>query len=334
MNDFPPKNSHCIVRLKRNKYKFVEILSSKKDYVKAVICSTTLDEEPEYIKIDDPSRIILSFEGKVPYGKAYNCKIEYVRKSEDNNDWGTINYFRNLKESDKKFLEFSLSKAHKLFKSYHLLGVLPIHIDVKYNHGKIVGLFNKYDKHRKSSIMTLTPFEFEEKHLMQIITHEYGHGLWWYCMNDHLKYKWIETYHLYIKLANVDNKLLVSIRKKLENSESIKEFYNNWEKDTELPIRIIMREVFSRISKVHKLSKDDIDILIRNRKSLQPYWPLSLNLGDVKQILTDYARKNVREFFCEAFMLFMCKKKLPKKIKKLMKATVATSTKKIIEDTP
>jgi len=331
MNEFPPKNSHCIVRLKRNKYEFVEILSSKRDVVKAVICSTYLDEEPEYIKIDDPSKIIVFFDDKIPYGKVYNCKIEYVRKSEENEQWGTINYFRNLKAHDKESFETALSKAFKLLKAQHLTAVLPIHVDLKSNHGKIVGTFNKYDKHRKSSIMTVMPLEFEEKHLLQIITHEYGHGLWWHCINDRLRSKWIETYHFYIKLANIDNKLLISIRKKLENSESVKDFYNNWEKDTELPIRIIMQEIFSRIAKTHRLAKDDIDTLIRGRKSLQPYWPFSLNVGDVKQILTEYSKRNTKEFFSEAFMLFIHKKKLPKKIKKLMKVTVAASTKRITE---
>lgn len=318
-------NDYVVAQVDERKNIFGKVLKVKESKVILEDQDTIVLEKDTLVKVK-PKDIIANLGTKPKFGKSFGRTTEAFHGSSDHKKWGRINYFRELELVERKALHLALKKVWLRLKHYGLhKGILPIEMDIRNNHGKIVGYYAHRAKGR-GDVLTLCLPKIELKDAKFVLFHEYGHGWWFNKMTSNTKVKWIECYHYFMNLSKIPTEKLIITRKTLEKMGSIKTFKQEFgEKDTDaITPAVILNECLKYVSRVHGLNSKNVEILLSAEKSLKPYWPTSpLELSEAKLILTEYAKKNTEEFFSEALALFLTQKKLPKTVNKLMKETIA-----------
>lgn len=273
-------------------------------------------EESVFVEYSD---IVVNLGGTPKYGNVYGCHVEPHIKTIRHKKWGIIHFYRHLTSEEKENLRTALKKAYSRLKKAGVHKFLPVRLEIRHSRGKTEGWYQHSMKEGSTDCMVLCPKDFEDKKLLlHLITHESGHGIWT-LVPSRLRAKWVSTYHKYVDLSKVVPATLKSIRIGLEECQSIKEYKSSSLSTKE---KLILKHCTKYVNTVHGLRNAEIDILLEARKSLKNYWPSRpLEIPDIRIILTEYAKKNVSEFFAEAVRLHFTGTKLPKTVRKLLAET-------------
>lgn len=270
-----------------------------------------------------------------PTGKVYGMDIKILRKVEES-ELGTVNFYcRMSKEDRKKFLK-DLVKVRKVMKKFALTSLLPFDIEVIQNpKTKMLGMYavRKVKKGEEDIPVKdlITYNDIPENDIVDTFCHEIGHGIWYRLITKHtLKARWIKLYTDHIKLGDFSEKDISKMKKMyLKYALPIKEFKKVLKTEYEEFEQDLFNEIISTITATHRLSLQEIDdlILAGDVETLSDIWPnfklILINMKDTN--ISEYAKKNVREFFSECTRIYLTGGKLPKKARKLMEKTLQLS---------
>ena len=237
--------------------------------------------------------------GKSPdYGTAYGVKVEPYIDSFYSNPWGIVYLFRHLTDGEFYYLKKSLKETGIFIKNIGLTDFLPIEVLIRNNIGKRVGCYLHKRKEEEYDELQLFPKEIVSlNQLKHLISHEFAHHIWFRYMEEKERSKWIKLYHKSVAVSKLNKKDLKKYLDGLENENNIKFFNKNLDKQE----KEIFKEIILWIKKTHKLEKDDIDDLLKAGESIAGYWPSEIDIGDMDISISEYAKKNSKEFFAEAF---------------------------------
>ncbi len=233
-----------------------------------------------------------------------------------------IDVKRNKKILAREILPAIVESSAALYDLY-LDSVLPINFEVRPPKGKMAGCF----KASKISEDTITLRNVEGNDFLYTMYHEFGHALYTRLFNNNERASWIKEYHNTVYISEYGTKEIQSLLKELKlKAVTISEFKRSVDEAN----LILLNHILKYIKKQHLLSVRDLDsICAENINTIEKFWPSSvLEVSDVDIILTEYAKKNAQEFWCESFAHFMTHKSLPSNLKKLVKSTVSTLAKR------
>lgn len=270
------------------------------------------------LQIDD---IVTLFLTRTPqFGTAYGVKVEPLLRSERLSKWGLIHYFRDLTNSEHLMLVEAYARAYRLLvRKYNLQQLLlPITIEVRQNSGNISGSWS-VAKGDTTGTMRLFPKSFIElkcNGIVQLIVHELGHPLWSNYLPDRIKAKWVRMYHSSLELLEFSLEDVAALRRDFITSGDLPSVYRKALTEENQPL---FDACLAWIGSNHYLIGPFLDLLVADGEDLKQFWPRTkLHLAELQDLVSEYAKKNPCEMWCEALSLFATKQPLPSKVRDLV----------------
>lgn len=160
--------------------------------------------------------------------------------------------------------------------------------------------------------------------LTYVVLHEYAHYLHANIATGRkLNARWIKLFNTSIKLqqvkASAASALLLLL---LDGEEQPSDFRTQLEEQDRNAFNWIIRSIAAD----HAVTIKELDCLFEAgfKDEIRDLWPkVTLNKKDLKPVVSEYATKNYRELFAEAFSFHLTKKKLPEQVVKLVEHTIS-----------
>lgn len=286
---------------------------------------------PENVKFQR-KHIIANLGPNPSPGTAYGCNVEVYRNSVESSLWGDIHFFRRMKKEEKTLLKDSLKKVGSWLVKRKLDSFLPINVEVRPQKGRYAGIYHwkggKKDENSRD-VMTLRPKDalIDNSYLTYVVAHECFHGIWYNCVPDSIKARWIKLYHSYLKFSEATKKDIENVKKDFfSKPQTLHDYESQFEDENEE--LVIFKRCIDWVRDNHSLSVQNINTLINNDPDfLEELWPTyEMLMPDYDVVISDYAMTKVEEFFAEAgAFYFTHQQKLPGKISKAMDKTLAAS---------
>lgn len=262
---------------------------------------------------------IMAYLGKSPMlGSVYGVKVELFYKTLTHKRGGDIHIYRDMTKEEKQQLKISIDGVFKFFDK-HKIDPFPVTTEIKIAQGRWAGMY-KYRPKAETDLMVLKPQVFEEASALNLVAHEYGHGIWFRKTSVQTRAAWIKLYLKAVQLRQIDSDEIQRLGEDFISSGSTTGEFGSalGEEDSE-----VFDKCLEYIEGVHNLNEKHLNTLIVAGEDVKGYWPTEpMDLSGMDLMLTEYAQTSPEEFFAEAFAFHVEGVKLPKEIEKLMKLTV------------
>lgn len=273
----------------------------------------------------DPENVIANLGPDPKVGKAFGVDIEPYINSITSKKYGTIHIYRKMDDKDFKALKRSMKTLYPKLKANRCDITLPLTFRIKPAKGKHAGYYKMVTRRKDNQVMDyicLQPKVMTDPIYMEyVLAHEIMHSLWFRAVPDHLKAKWLKLYRKRLVMTKIKKTELDSLSQEIANySGTISDYMKEMaDEDT----NAIIKEVLSWIAKHHRMKKREIKLLQDfDVEALMDLWPTHAEITKGLNDPTEYAMKNVDEFFAESGALFITGKKLRKDITKALKVTL------------
>lgn len=278
-------------------------------------------EDTENVELSRDS-IIANLGPKPVVGNAYGAQVEPFLKTFEHTYWGALHYFTRLGMEERKLLNKALDKAVVTLGKKFKFNFLPIDIEICVVKGKYAGSWHWSQKgDETTNKLKLRPDSgWGLSHYSYVLAHEFAHGIWYNMVTNKWKAKWVKAYSNTVKLSNTTDKQIAILLKNLTKSGlTPAEFYRDIDEDKQP----LLDACIEYMSQYWLLDGKALTTLVTAGESLEQYWPKSaLELFDQEVPISEYANKNVEEFWAEAFAFIQTGKKVPKSITHLMEQTL------------
>lgn len=150
------------------------------------------------------------------------------------------------------------------------------------------------------------------------IAHELGHHVFTK-LDDYWETKWIVAYSQIVNPINADSSALKELKSNLDNCDSIKDFLAIDDEEQ----KQLAKDCLKFIKKCFKVSNTELQKLFESDKErVIRAFPKSVSSCNYELLISEYAKKNYKEMFAEAFSMYVMGKELPKEIRILVKKTI------------
>lgn len=280
-----------------------------------VLEAANVEDKAEYLKFEITD--VIANLGRAPAnGSVYGRKIEPMVKRLSAPGWEDVHVYQHLDDAQEETLVHELTVVAKKLRSLGVGGLRHV-LEVRQPGGKYAG-FHKFQPKSDTDILCIKPPSNLEG-LHYLMFHEYAHGIWHRMLSPKTRMRWVQLYHEYIHLENVESADLSQLLEEIESQGSIGAFLRDCD-DRSL---VIVKDVLRHISHVHGLTKKHLDLLLEHEEDLSCYWPSSMELSEKETCLTEYARKSPEELFAESLAFNFCGRIVPKKIQSYIDKTLA-----------
>ena len=247
----------------------------------------------------------------------YGVKVERFYDSRKTK-MGRVFIWREMNEKQISNVIKTINLIYKKFRKLRLPDIFPLEIHIREPRGNTAGTYRYTGPDSdKMDILTLHPKSFRDSNLHHLIWHELGHGIQ-FRFSSKQDSEWMKTFVKYTKLTRATGNDLESILSDyLTYGENIRDSMD--EKQLEL-----LKEIISLINSKMNFRKGDLDTLAQHPDIIRSIWPDSVMVADREDVITEYANRNYREFFCESLAAIMTPSAgitVPDYVKKLWKKT-------------
>lgn len=283
-----------------------------------------------------PKNIVLGLGKRPRAGKVYGFDVSQLYLgSREHDTFGDLHFFTRPEDQAVNALWSALDSVHDRLKKHGLTRLLdlPCVYEVVPKSGKYAG------KYIHSGDIEKTPGRIQVSvgeevleaaslgNYTYVMAHELGHLAHFQCLADYpkLNAKWIELYATTIKPRVIEAERCVDLGKMvMANPETgLKGFYSEADDETKSEIKLILKW----IKEVKGVTVRELDLLLQAdsksaSKAFKASWPqVDVVSKDLKPVISDYACKNWRETFSEAFAFYLCGKKLPDPVVELVESS-------------
>lgn len=275
-------------------------------------------EGEKTVELDLPMKDVYANLGVSPkVGKVYGTNVEPKRRAFNMDFWGeVVLYVKYDKKQQDKLITLLTKTADKLLDKN--LPEPNIIVHIKERTGKMAGCY-KHTKGEAPDILDARPEHDIISGFDYVVSHEYAHGIWFNHITPKTRLRWIQLYHDYVQLSHVKSKDLEEILNAIVELGTVGAFL----KDADPQDKIIVRSALRHVSTVHGISPQHFGLLLNMGEAVDHLWPKSLELGEKKLFVSDYARKSPEELFAESFAFWFTGHKLPKDAQSLLDRTLA-----------
>lgn len=288
----------------------------------------TLDANRAYEpqQVDFPvSQIIAELGTNPPAGTVYGCKIEPYTGTRTHPIWGKVHIFGYAK-TDPQVNELgkALNRIGEALRKEKLGSFIVdsnLELEMRQPRGQYGGMY----KHRMTKgvysdrIILMHKGDADVNH---ILAHESGHGIWYMNLTPQWHAKWVRLYSLFASYTDSSDQALESLKERyFSEGVLISDFMNLLTEEEQVLFQAAIRNVAA----YSRLSLQEIDLLAdaQQLEVVANGWPHSLKSADFEIAITEYGAKSPKEFFAEAFAFWLNKKMLPKRVQKLVEATLS-----------
>lgn len=316
------KGDYVVVRGQGKKTVFGQVVAvSKKEYTIAIEKGRFTDNELENIEVDHDA-LLVNLGEEPAVGSVYGHRIEPCIHHAEIGEWGHIYIHRFMSDGEKSRLKLALKAAKKVLQDFGCWKFGTINLKISNPRGQYAGMYKVISG--EQWVEFYPPSMDSETEMVHLIIHEAGHAVWFRCVPNKIKAKWVRLYHHYTSRSEVSESDLHDLRSLLDDNEveslsQLRSLTETGEQDA------VLDEVVAWINDKHSLEVEDINLLLAAGDKMEDIWPQAeeLLLTDVETAVTEYGMKNVREFFAESFRVYLDnEEKLPPRIRKAMGITI------------
>lgn len=275
------------------------------------------DDENIQHTVDVSLEDVLAVLGEKPVeGYVYGIDTTNIYKaSREIPPFGTLNYYISVPKETRKSLQLAFSSVSKKLDRLSF----PLYDDdfifnCKKLSGKVAGMYLPSEL----PVVTIDPTKAEPKDYPFIISHELGHHV----LSNYVSLKgvshWIKIYSQYIESLDIENKSIRSIKESFEDSKNTPKEYRQDLTDDD---RLVFDSCIKAACKQLKITSKEAENL-SDMSPLYDAFPVTLRKLTYEPVISLYATKNYKEFFCEAFAMFVTNRPLPDNIRKAMDRTI------------
>lgn len=276
-----------------------------------------------------PERDIVLRLGDMPTpGKVYGFDVTnlYTNKVIHHDFFGPVHFFYRIKkETGKKLMAAFDEAARRLTK----IGFEPMVNSVwVVQHPETSGKYAGYYTHSRKPEklpheLAIKPEMYEEKDMVYIIVHEFGHYAHAnFLTQPKVNAAWIRLFNTSIKVQTIRKEESISLLETLtDGEERPSDFKSGLEEEQRNAWNWIMRT----ISQDHAVSIKELDTLFEagEKDEIKKLWPQrTLHKKDLQPVISEYATKNFKECWAEAFSFYVTKKKLPQSVTALVEKSI------------
>ncbi len=322
-------DDYVIVEGRNNKPQLAKILALKGGQVRVRLEKNAHLPTLRQI-IDVEQRGVILNLGKSPY-KGHvlgNSTHDLYQRTVEHPIAGPIHFFYRPEKEVGKAIGKAFVVAHNQLRKFGLEQLLEDAIVWEVytgdGPGKYAGMYYPRQPDIETPVIRIRPEKMSPSFFPYVLNHELGHHMHFqYCM-DHtnLNGAWVKLYKSTIQVTPVSSQHCKSICKAFESSgQSVNGFKRSLEEDD----RKAFGKILSYIRSNHQLSPSDINILIasNNWEEVESCWPTQITEKDLKPLVSEYALKNPRELFAEAFAFYVTGTKLPRPAQALIEKTIS-----------
>jgi hypothetical protein len=197
----------------------------------------------------------------------------------------------------------------------HHLPTLPIMTEIHARKGSHLGAYKYSSKGETDKLIARVDESISE--MPYIFGHEYGHGIWFRHFTPRKRLAWIKLYHESVALSDLSKRDLEMMLDDLKSAGDSASYMKACEGD----MLVAVKAIFRHIKQVHSIDRHHFDLILmldEEGTRADDYWPKHLEISEKNVLLTDYAKKNPEELFAETFAMWICGKKLPKRLAALL----------------
>lgn len=274
-------------------------------------------EETYEVKFES-SDIVANLGPEPAYGKVYKTDIEPY--------YGVVNHklFKkpiglmvDLDEEEEKTLIKSLNSLGRAAKKYGFLKYIRnIFVVLRPGLTKTAGTWSVHKEEGEKITIFLPRTETAFKALLPmdyIFFHEIGHHLWNLYMKEEEKAKWFTLYHKAVNVEEISASTVTRMRAHLEEAGSIQSMKKSLDEDDSVKFNEILKQTMKAMS----IKADEVNSILATRGNLSKYWITTpIQRSDSKVLITEYARKNSQELFCECVAHLLADLEMPEKLQK------------------
>ena len=272
----------------------------------------------------DPENVVANLGPDPKVGKVFGIDIEPYRNTLTSKKFGQIHIYRKMDEKDFKALKRAMKSLYPKLKANRCNITLPLTFRVKPPKGKYSGYFKMITRKKDNQVMdyiALTPKVMTDpQYLEYVLAHEIMHSLWFRAVPDHIKAKWLKLYLKRVLLVKIKRNTLEALGKELVAYNGTINDYMKEMADEET--NAVIKEVLTWIAKKQRIDRRSMKLLQEyDSDRLLELWPSHAEITKGMNDPTEYAMKNVEEFFAECGALHITGKKCRKDIQKALKYT-------------
>jgi hypothetical protein len=266
-----------------------------------------------------------------PTHPSYHNKFPAIfQNAVHNADFGSLNWFYQPKDEVRSNLEVAFAKAAVALETRGLGFIIEPTTCVweiyPYGGEKYAGYYKRNAKpeknpHRLAIIPEHT--DYDHSWYTYVIFHELAHHLHsQFVVGRQLNAKWIDLYSTSVPARDIlkadTDRLLKAL---LEQQDLPSAFKGQLEEADEEAFKLILKA----IKQQHKLGVKELDVLFvaEFNDQIKALWPETVVANDLNPLVTEYATKNYRELFAEAFAYYMSGRELPLEVKELLEESIA-----------
>jgi hypothetical protein len=245
-------------------------------------------------------------------------------------DFGALNLFYDPSDEVVGNLKKAFSAAYASLKAKGLDFIVQPQTCVweiyPYDGGKYAGMYKRNSKpeknpHRLSIMPEHTAYD--HSWYSYVILHELAHHMHSeFVVGRQLNAKWIDLYSTSVPARDIlkadTDRLLKAL---LEGEDLPSAFKGQLEEADEEAYKLILKA----IKQQHKLGVKELDVLFvaEFNDQIKALWPETVVANDLNPLVTEYATKNYRELFAEAFAYYMTGRELPQEVKELVEESIS-----------
>lgn len=254
------------------------------------------------------------------FGKVYNSDVEpYFRSIKHPLFKIPMAVMVDLSPKEEETIKKAVSKLGKTAKKFGFLSYIRnIKISIKPGLNKVAGLW-MVNKDEGEKIVLFVPrmtSQFQHFGLPYdyVFFHEIGHHFWNMYMVDEEKARWVTLYRKALEVEEVSSTSVLRHRAGLEEAGSIK----GYKKELDEANKKEFSEILKNSVKTFSVRPTEIDALLAAKQGLSKFWitnPVQLSQSDF--LITEYARKNSQELFCECVAHLFAEMEMPERLLKI-----------------
>lgn len=311
---------------------------AKRDYLARALEDSTGDIEAVLEKdshipgqkttLTVPRKTVVLNLGPTPqHGKVYGLDVTglyYTKKAHDT--FGMVYFFYKPEKQIVKDLWAAMDKVTTILKKRGLEFLLDdvIWEVMPYHKEKFAGMYTKSKKENVLDRIQIRPELMPANFYTYIFLHELGHRLHLrFINNKKLNALWIRLFNTSIRVASVKKEVSASLLEGLMEQEDLpSDFKTTLGEEEALAYKWIVRTIQS----THGISIKELDTLFEAdlKEDIRNLWPVrTIPRKELAPIISEYATRNHKETFAEAFAFVLTSKKLPEQIVKLVDKSIS-----------
>ncbi|SBV38550.1 Phage protein [Phage NCTB] len=324
------KDDYLIIKLESKK-----VLGLAFSKGKLLLEESATSDEPKVVEFT-PDQIVCNL-GPQPQvtGKAFGVNIEIYQRDLKAGWPKPIHVYRNaLTDREANIFVKAMKKAHKILEdkaSDNWMGCLT-HINLKSNTSKMEGCYvMKTTNAGPQDVLNFMPVDLtDSKYLVELILHESSHGIWYRQVPRDIKARWSALFNKRAQVQRIEQDDLDTL------ADVIIEFVKQGSRFPQILKELrsenpdehdAFKEVISYVKKIHHIDKEELEALALTKpEKFKELWPTVTDNSTFKADITEYATKNVKEFFAESLSYFLSGHSLPKDVEKACKFTLKNLT--------